>query len=138
MQRKNDDQPKLFGDPEPEPKWQKRDDFPTHADRVHAEKRRDRGMERAEKHADRATDDKWRKEALEGLKRFLQGHKEPFLAEQFIAWGKKNDVIQPPGDRSWGGVFSRAARMGLIRKVGSRAAVTSNLGLKIEWQAVDQ
>lgn len=76
---------------------------------------RDKGIEQAEKHANQVHTD-WSERAFEFLKSFIETNKK-FLAEdvRFHSIGK---VESPPSQRAWGSVIVRAAKEGLIRRVG--------------------
>lgn len=92
-------------------------------------------MSRAEGHAERV-EPGWRELALVSLEQFLAGHDGSFLTEQFIEWSRKNGVEQPPDDRAWGPVITRAFRRRIIERVGFALARTSNLGPKSVWRRV--
>lgn len=94
--------------------------------------RRDDGIERAVEHAD-AVKEAWSLDAFHLLEEYLRGNGEPFLAEHFVAWSAAR-IDQPPDARAWGGIFSRGRRRGLIERVGTANAVTSNLSPKPLWQ----
>jgi hypothetical protein len=107
------------------------------ASRSAAESRRDRGMQRAQAHADAVQLDAWSARAMSALRRYLAegpGRDGAFLAEQFVDWTKTADVAQPPEPRAWGAVISTAARRGLIRRIGYAPANTSNRSPKCLWQ----
>jgi hypothetical protein len=134
MKKKPIEQPTLF-----QPQSKPRADFPITApaprtDTVAAIKRRDRGMARSTGHAE-ATTPGWRDEAHKALLVYISTMKAPdFLTEDLIAWTKTIPTIpQPPDDRSWGSIILGAARAGVIRRVGFRAANTSNRGAKSVW-----
>jgi hypothetical protein len=99
-----------------------------------ARARRDDGMARAAAHAD-AIKALWTEAAMHVFELYLAEHAEPFLAEQFIAWSR-GYIDQPPDGRAWGSVLAAARRRGLIDRVGTANAVTSNLSPKPLWQGV--
>jgi hypothetical protein len=94
-------------------------------------------MRRARRHAEKITKS-WRLLGMVALEKFLSERRwEPFLAEQFVDWCKKNEVPLPPDGRAWGSVIASARRLKIIVKVGWRGAATSNLSPKPLWQAVE-
>lgn len=96
--------------------------------------RRDLGIERAEAHADRVHAD-WTAEAFRALGEFLGYRLTPFLAEEFVTWAETR-VPPPPDPRAWGGPIRRAARAGLIRRIGYAPAASSNPSPKCLWEPV--
>lgn len=97
-----------------------------------ARTRRDVGMKRAGDHADRVSLE-WRETAWQLLVMYLVGHREDFLAEQFVAWASPM-IVRPPDPRAWGCVLMMARRRGTIVKVGYRPAATSNMSPKCLWR----
>jgi hypothetical protein len=95
--------------------------------------RRDRGMAKASGHAE-SVSAHWNDDADRALRVFLRARDGGFLAEDFVAWTRWNrDIVQPPDGRAWGAVLNRAARAGLIRKLGYAPANTSNRSPKCLW-----
>jgi hypothetical protein len=96
--------------------------------------RRDTGIDRATARAER-THRGWNDAAYY----FLLSWEPPatnegrFQAEDVVAAWRGDP---PPDGRAWGGVFQRAARAGMISKVGYAPARTSNLSPKTVWQKV--
>jgi hypothetical protein len=76
---------------------------------------RDKGIEQAEKHANQVHDS-WSDKAFEFLKSFIVNHKK-FLAED-VRYYSAGVIPEPPSQRAWGAVIVRAAKQGLIRRVG--------------------
>lgn len=110
---------------------------PSRLSRTAANERAEDGMNRARKHAEKITKS-WRLLGMVALEKFLAERRwEPFLAEQFVDWCKKNEVPLPPDGRAWGSVIASARRLKIIVKVGWGAAATSNLSPKPLWQAVE-
>lgn len=61
----------------------------------------------------------WAKEAILILYGFLRVQGDtPFLGEEFRVWCEKYGLSEPPSKRAYGGVMVRAAKLGLIEKVG--------------------
>jgi hypothetical protein len=76
-------------------------------------------IQRAEDHANAVHGD-WSDQAFEFLKIFLAHRRGEFMAEDFRA--ACNEVIpEPPSLRAYGAIILRAAKSGLIRKVGMRS-----------------
>lgn len=100
-------------------------------DYTEATVRRDAGIERAVTHADRVMLT-WSDDAYSYLRTWLaRKPRGDFLAEDAFA----EFLIDPPDGRAFGAVIRRAARDGLIHKVGYRQAKTSNLSPKVLWRS---
>ena len=82
-----------------------------------ARKLRDGGVEKAEEHAEREWTD-WKEKAYEFLKYFLDNHNGPFMAEEVRSLAAYQDFPLPPSARAWGGIIIRAAKEGLIVRMG--------------------
>lgn len=80
---------------------------------------RDEGIDRAVAHADQVLP-RWADKAYEALCCFLEVtlKTDQFNSEPVIEYAYSIGVPKPPDGRAWGGVFMRAARAGLIVKVG--------------------
>lgn len=83
----------------------------------YAKKARDRGIERAENHANQVHES-WSDKAYALLKEFIRIQpKTSFLAEDFRM--SVTDLLPaPPHNRAYGGIFMRAAKAGLIERLG--------------------
>ena len=81
---------------------------------------RDLGMQQAIDHAD--TDSPgWSERAYEALKEYLKRHSGEFMGEDVRLWAYQDYKLERADNhRAWGSVINRAARNGLIRKVGIR------------------
>lgn len=103
-----------------------------------AKDKRDIGMARATDRANREHEE-WTDVAMfylvvfSSFVNFFSG-KNQFLAEDVIEFCKKN-LFEAPDSRAWGSVFRRAAKEGVIRKVGYAPAKSSNLSPKTLWEA---
>lgn len=101
-----------------------------------AESRRDVGIETAEEKANR---DKvgWSEDAMHGLELYCLAHDDKeFLAEEVRDWTAEMSLVgEPENGRAWGGVFQRAARQGMIVRVGYAPSKSSNLSPKCLWRA---
>lgn len=87
------------------------------------------GMRAAEEAANRAQAG-WSDRALEALVEV--GHTlEHFTIEDLR---EKAGVESPTDERAWGGVVKRAARLGIIRKVGYAPAKSSHGSPKLLWK----
>lgn len=77
---------------------------------------RDTGIKKAVEHADKVVES-WSHMAYEHLKKYIVLHDE-FMAED-LRYDSK--LPEPPSKRAWGGIMVRAAKSGLIYRVGFRA-----------------
>ena len=82
---------------------------------------RDIGMQQAVDHAERV-EPGWKESAYRYLENFLTyagryGIKS-FMAEDIRAWAHQNGLNRPPHNRAWGSVIMKAAKRGLIVKIG--------------------
>lgn len=96
--------------------------------------RRDDGMQRAVQHAD-AVDMFWSETAYAHVFDFCKTQ-TTFLTEDARAFAEGRGLNPPPDGRAWGAVMQRAARNGLMRKVGYAPAKSSNLSPKVLWEAL--
>jgi hypothetical protein len=93
--------------------------------------RRDTGIQRAADHAEREAPG-WGEIAFAFLERFAAESAYPFLAEQVVEAAQ--GVVPPaPDGRAWGGIFQKASRRKVIRRVGYAPARTSNASCKPLW-----
>lgn len=99
-----------------------------------ARRRRDSGIARAADHANAETSG-WTDIAFDFLEACAKVRAAPFLAEDVIEMAKAAHLAPPPDGRAWGGVFRRAAKRGVIAKVGFAAAKTSNCSAKVLWRS---
>ncbi len=103
----------------------------------HSLARRDIGMAMAIDKADRDREG-WSADALEAVRLYAAAHQgEQFLTEAVRQWCVELQFIEPAeNERAWGAVMRRAAKDGLVRKVGYAPSHSSNLSPKTLWQAV--
>jgi hypothetical protein len=81
--------------------------------------------------------DSWVEEAMAQLKTFLaQRGDAPFLGEEARASAELAGLAEPADKRAWGGIFQKARRLGMIERVGYRAALSSNSSPKVLWRAI--
>ena len=99
---------------------------------------RDTGMQVALDHAE-SVHDGWAEQAIGALQVYLSAHPgRTFMTEDVRAYAY--DVLaipHPPHCRAWGGVIARAAREGLIRRVGLGPVKTasSHMANAAVWRA---
>lgn len=86
-------------------------------DVIQARTERDAGINRATDHAE-AINPGWNEMAYNLLKRFLSVHHGPFMAEELRSYAAQIDFPLPPHARAWGGIMARAAKSGIIERVG--------------------
>jgi hypothetical protein len=94
---------------------------------------RDLGIERAVDHANRE-ESEWSGQALGLLVAFATDCGRPFLIEEARQYAESKKLPPPPDARAWGAVTRRAAAKKRIRKVGFRAAASSNCSPKVLWE----
>ncbi len=78
---------------------------------------RDAGIKKAVEHADEAVPG-WSEKGYQLLLVFLSKHNGPFMAEEVRSYAALIDFPLPPHARAWGGVIARAAKAGIITRVG--------------------
>jgi len=99
----------------------KKDDEPTLFDLSEGRRLRDEGMIRAASHANRITDD-WQDKAYQILCEFVaKSDGQSFLAEDVRAYAiNRHNLPHPPDNRAWGAPITKAAKAGLIVRIGYR------------------
>lgn len=97
-----------------------------------ARQRRDVGMQSSYQHAEQDVPE-WGDLAYNYLLDYARRHGD-FLIEDVRA-SAAGYVPEPPELRAWGAVINKAARRGLIRKVGYKLAKSSNCSPKCLWRA---
>lgn len=84
-----------------------------------AKAQRDAGITRAVSNAEGKTPG-WSDLALAWIRLYAYEHRgEKFIGRDIVLASRNAGVIQPPNDKAWGGPMMRAARAGVIRKVGT-------------------
>ena len=96
--------------------------------------RRDDGMQRAVEHAD-AVEVFWSESAYSHLRDFCR-LQTSFLTEEAREFAESRGLTPPPDGRAWGAVIRRAAKDGLIQRIGYKPAKSSNLAPKCLWGAL--
>lgn len=100
---------------------------------------RDAGMHEALNHAE-AVHDGWAEEATNALRMYVAAHpSKEFMAEDVRSYAY--DVLAvpyPPHCRAWGSIIAKAARDGLIERVGIAPVKTasSHMANASVWRAV--
>lgn len=97
-----------------------------------ARKRRDDGMELVEDNANQ-TAPGWSAAAYAAIAEFCRERPYPFLLEDVRQWSASRGIAAPHDRRAWGAVIRRAAKHGLVRKVGYAPAASSNMSPKVQW-----
>ena len=91
----------------------------TMLDFTEASRRRDEGMKQAFDNAGK----RWAILAMRHLECYLRNHEGVFMTEDVRRYAEQIGMPSPPSNRAWGSVMLKAARMGMIKKVGLRATV---------------
>lgn len=81
-----------------------------------AERLRDDGIARASEHADNVVPT-WSMVARGYMELFARRGTD-FMAEDVRAYAESRGFALPPDRRAWGSIFQRAAKKGIIRRVG--------------------
>jgi hypothetical protein len=76
---------------------------------------RDKGIKQAIDNAD-DTHERWSEKAYKFLTNWIKTQYE-FMTED-VRLASEKEIPKPPSNRAWGGIVVRAARAGLINKVG--------------------
>lgn len=79
---------------------------------------RDIGIKKAEDHAN-SVHESWSDKAYEFLRQYIR-HDAEFMTEQ-IREASEGIVPEPPSKRAWGSIVLKAARAGLIKKIGYKS-----------------
>jgi len=103
-------------------------------DRARAERLRDAGIARASKSADGAVPG-WHDVAFNFLADFCRAH-QSFISEDVSAASKLTNFPQPATDRSWGAIYKRACREGLIVQDGSGRSNRRHRSICPRWRSL--
>lgn len=97
---------------------------------------RDTGMALALDKADRDQEG-WSDDAMVAVRSFTAMNQgKSFLTEHLRAWAESAGIVEPAAnERAWGAVMRRAAKEGLIQKIGYAPSASSNLSPKTLWFA---
>ena len=96
--------------------------------------RRDEGIQNSVEHADRV-EMFWSESAYGHLMDYCR-LQQAFLTEEAREFAESRGLTPPPDSRAWGAVIRRAAKNGLIQRVGYKPAKSSNLSPKCLWGAL--
>lgn len=98
---------------------------------------RDAGMAQALGHAE-SVEPGWGDIAYQWLEHYVKGERGiQFTAPFFIAWCEYEDSFpMPPTPKAFGSIFTKAARNGLIRKVGYRPHPLRHASPTVLWEVV--
>jgi len=104
------------------------------------ERRKNIGMEEAADHAEEESP-QWKQRAFNLLVRYLSEYPKPhqFQAEDFRNWCEMGKFIQePPSKRAYGSIVLRAAKQGLIKKIGHATVknVTAHRCFATLWESI--
>jgi hypothetical protein len=107
-----------------------------HPNLTQAMAERDRGQSQALSHAERV-EPEWGDTAYRWLSHYVAGEKGlQFTSFLFISWCELNDFPMPPTPKAFGAIFTKAARNGLIRKVGYRPHPLRHASPSALWEVV--
>ena len=100
-----------------------------------ARTKRDLGIQRS---IDKANRDRpnWSEDAMLALEVFCVAHGSGhrFMTEHVREYVTETRIVdEPVNDKAWGAVMQRAAKNGLIKKVGYAPSKSSNLSPKVLW-----
>jgi hypothetical protein len=97
---------------------------------------RDKGIKRAVEHADKVHD-RWSEKCYGLFKDFINEQHAPFQTETF-RHSIAGLLEEPPHKRAFGAIVVRAAREGLIKRVGSAPVsnIKAHMALANVWQKV--
>lgn len=95
------------------------------------------GMERAEEHANE-THESWSHKAHDFLIKYAR-RSRTFLAEEVRNEAEETGAVPvPPSKRAWGGIFLKAASVGIIRKNGMKPVSNpkAHCAYATEWKSL--
>lgn len=96
---------------------------------------RDAGMAQAIDHA-QSIEPTWGEQALEWITRYAATH-DNFISEELTDWAAAQGFTSPADPRAWGAPFQKAARLGIIRKVGYGISQRRHLSPCPRWQGME-
>lgn len=99
----------------------------------HARDKRDEGMQRAAEHAD-AVHDNWTVVAYSFLLSFARRN-EFFISEEVSGASKEALLPQPPSDRAWGSVYTKARKSGIIVQDGFGRSARRHASICPRWRS---
>lgn len=82
-------------------------------------------------------DPRWTSDAMAAVSLYCTAHPaREFLTEDVRAFCAELDLADTPlNEKAWGPIMRKAAKDGLIRKVGYAQARSSNMAPKVLWRA---
>lgn len=95
---------------------------------------RDAGMQQATQHAE-DLQPKWGELAIERIRTYAATHPE-FISEECTDWAASQGFTSPTDPRAWGAPFLKAARLGIIRKVGYGISQRRHLSPTPLWRSL--
>lgn len=95
---------------------------------------RDAGMAQAAQHAE-DLQPKWGELAIERIRAYAATHPE-FISEECTDWAAAQGFTSPADPRAWGAPFQKAARLGIIRKVGYGVSQRRHLSPTPLWRSL--
>lgn len=95
---------------------------------------RDAGMAQAAQHAE-DLQPKWGDLALARIRAYAAMHAE-FISEDCTDWAASQGFTSPADPRAWGAPFQKAARLGIIRKVGYGVSQRRHLSPTPLWRSL--
>lgn len=97
-----------------------------------ARQARDIGMQQAAQHAE---DDApgWADAAYEMLKRYAR-HNPQFISENVTSWASDRGFVTPQ-PKAWGQIFRRAAKDGIIVRIGSGTSMRRHMSPTPLWSS---
>lgn len=99
----------------------------------HAALVRDRGMTQAALHAEQARPH-WNDQAYGWIRKYAKLNKR-FISEQCTAWAAEHGFSSPADSRAWGAPFKRAAKDGIIVRVGYGTSLRRHLSPTPLWES---
>lgn len=93
------------------------------------------GMSRALEHAEQE-EPGWGDVALLFLKKYAREHAEPFTALDVRTAAAEWGLSEPPTPKAFGSVFQRAAREGVIKKIGYAPHAERHASPTVLWRTV--
>lgn len=108
----------------------------THPNLTQAMAERDRGMAVSLEHAE-AVHRNWGDEAYDLLAYWCSGDSGiQFTSYSFLRFADTQSLRAPPTPKAWGSIFVKAAKNGLIRKVGYRPHPLRHASPTVLWEVV--
>lgn len=95
---------------------------------------RDAGMTQAIDRAERI-EPSWGDMALDRIRAYAATH-DRFISEECTDWAASQGFTSPADPRAWGAPFQKAARLGVIRKVGFGISQRRHLSPTPLWESL--